>query len=216
MTDAETCFLSAAAASLRVPGVDSDDETKTPSPSPHHGRSRPPSLIADSSSESDEGDARGEVRSSTVILNIKSSYFFQTQSEWYKTYTNVLPDVWHLRSNGGLHADSRQQRLHLSKGGSVCWSSGFCSSSEVVSSYQAHKNNPVPPRLGLTCLPGQKTQGMKLPASACCKRFHLFLTKFVFAAFCRLGRSSWDQHRGGLRGGVQEEVIVREAPFSAV
>ncbi|TNN67519.1 Obscurin [Liparis tanakae] len=38
-----------------------DDETKTPSPSPHHGRSRPPSLIADSSSESDEGDARGEM-----------------------------------------------------------------------------------------------------------------------------------------------------------
>ncbi|MED6247889.1 hypothetical protein ATANTOWER_020402, partial [Ataeniobius toweri] len=48
-------------ASLRVPGVDSDDETKTPSPSPHHGRSRPPSLITDSSSESDEGDARGEM-----------------------------------------------------------------------------------------------------------------------------------------------------------
>ncbi|XP_067462204.1 obscurin isoform X8 [Thunnus thynnus] len=48
-------------ASLRVPGVDSDDETKTPSASPHHGRSRPPSLIADSSSESDEGDARGEM-----------------------------------------------------------------------------------------------------------------------------------------------------------
>lgn len=52
----------AASASLRVPGADSDDETKTPSASPHHGRSRPPSLIADSSSESDEGDARGEVR----------------------------------------------------------------------------------------------------------------------------------------------------------
>ncbi|KAM7400475.1 hypothetical protein PAMA_004929 [Pampus argenteus] len=50
-----------ATTSLRVPGVDSDDETKTPSPSPHHGRSRPPSLIADSSSESDEGDARGEM-----------------------------------------------------------------------------------------------------------------------------------------------------------
>lgn len=54
-------FLCPTPASLRVPGVDSDDETKTPSPSPHHGRSRPPSLIADSSSESDEGDARGEV-----------------------------------------------------------------------------------------------------------------------------------------------------------
>ncbi|XP_067462224.1 obscurin isoform X27 [Thunnus thynnus] len=50
-----------ATTSLRVPGVDSDDETKTPSASPHHGRSRPPSLIADSSSESDEGDARGEM-----------------------------------------------------------------------------------------------------------------------------------------------------------
>ncbi|XP_054889212.1 obscurin isoform X6 [Poeciliopsis prolifica] len=49
------------ATSLRVPGVDSDDETKTPSPSPHHGRSRPPSLMADSSSESDDGDARGEM-----------------------------------------------------------------------------------------------------------------------------------------------------------
>ncbi|XP_051543318.1 obscurin-like [Myxocyprinus asiaticus] len=48
-------------ASLRVPGADSDDETKTPSPSPYHGRSRPPSLIVDSSSESDEGDARGEL-----------------------------------------------------------------------------------------------------------------------------------------------------------
>ncbi|XP_017281469.1 obscurin isoform X19 [Kryptolebias marmoratus] len=47
--------------SLRVPGGDSDEETKTPSPTPHHGRSRPPSLIADSSSESDEGDARGEM-----------------------------------------------------------------------------------------------------------------------------------------------------------
>ncbi|XP_072536379.1 obscurin isoform X3 [Salminus brasiliensis] len=48
-------------ASLRVPGADSDDETKTPSPSPHHGRSRPPSLIVDSSSESDESDSRGEM-----------------------------------------------------------------------------------------------------------------------------------------------------------
>ncbi|XP_055084469.1 LOW QUALITY PROTEIN: obscurin-like [Periophthalmus magnuspinnatus] len=47
--------------SLRVPGADSDDETKTPSATPHHGRSRPASLIADSSSESDEGDARGEM-----------------------------------------------------------------------------------------------------------------------------------------------------------
>ncbi|KAM9427865.1 obscurin isoform 6-T6 [Salvelinus alpinus] len=48
-------------ASLRVPGGDSDDETKTPSASPHHGRSRPSSILADSSSESDDPDARGEM-----------------------------------------------------------------------------------------------------------------------------------------------------------
>lgn len=64
---AAASFVLATPASLRVPGADSDDETKTPSPSPHHGRSRPPSLIADSSSESDEGDARGEVRTMEMI-----------------------------------------------------------------------------------------------------------------------------------------------------
>eukprot|EP00063_Salmo_salar_P071847 XP_014046682.1 PREDICTED: obscurin-like isoform X2 [Salmo salar] len=48
-------------ASLRVPGGDSDDETKTPSASPHHGRSHPSSILADSSSESDDPDARGEM-----------------------------------------------------------------------------------------------------------------------------------------------------------
>ncbi|XP_034146108.1 obscurin isoform X18 [Esox lucius] len=50
-----------ASTSLRVPGGDSDDETKTPSPSPHHGRSRPGSILAESSSESDDPDARGEM-----------------------------------------------------------------------------------------------------------------------------------------------------------
>lgn len=70
MTDLSSFdFLLTAPASLRVPGGDSDDETKTPSPSPHHGRSRPPSLIADSSSESDEGDARGEVRYKKIPLS---------------------------------------------------------------------------------------------------------------------------------------------------
>ncbi|XP_036374691.1 obscurin isoform X9 [Megalops cyprinoides] len=48
-------------ASLRVPGADSDDETKTPLASPHHGRSRPASLIVDSSSESDDDESRGEM-----------------------------------------------------------------------------------------------------------------------------------------------------------
>ncbi|KAG9472586.1 hypothetical protein GDO78_018425 [Eleutherodactylus coqui] len=51
-------------ASLRVPGMpgmDSDDESKTPSASPRHGRSRPSSIAVESSSESEDGDSRGEI-----------------------------------------------------------------------------------------------------------------------------------------------------------
>lgn len=51
------CFL----ATLRVPGAESDDESKTPSASPRHGRSRPSSIAQESSSESEDGDSRGEV-----------------------------------------------------------------------------------------------------------------------------------------------------------
>lgn len=49
-------------ATLRVPGAESDDESKTPSASPRHGRSRPSSIAQESSSESEDGDSRGEVR----------------------------------------------------------------------------------------------------------------------------------------------------------
>ena len=49
-------------AKLQVPGVDSDEESKTPSASPRHGRSRPSSSVQESSSESEDGDSRGEVR----------------------------------------------------------------------------------------------------------------------------------------------------------
>ncbi|XP_062424693.1 obscurin isoform X1 [Rhea pennata] len=48
-------------ATLRVPGADSDDESKTPSASPRHGRSRPSSIAQESSSESEDGDSRGEI-----------------------------------------------------------------------------------------------------------------------------------------------------------
>lgn len=51
------CF----SAKLRVPGAESDDESKTPSASPRHGRSRPSSIAQESSSESEDGDSRGEV-----------------------------------------------------------------------------------------------------------------------------------------------------------
>uniref|UniRef100_A0A669QNP8 Obscurin n=1 Tax=Phasianus colchicus TaxID=9054 RepID=A0A669QNP8_PHACC len=48
-------------ATLRVPGAESDDESKTPSASPRHGRSRPSSIAQESSSESEDGDSRGEI-----------------------------------------------------------------------------------------------------------------------------------------------------------
>lgn len=48
-------------AKLQVPGGDSDEESKTPSASPWHGRSRPSSSVQESSSESEDGDSRGEV-----------------------------------------------------------------------------------------------------------------------------------------------------------
>ncbi|XP_035173164.1 obscurin isoform X6 [Oxyura jamaicensis] len=48
-------------ATLRVPGAESDEESKTPSASPRHGRSRPSSIAQESSSESEDGDSRGEI-----------------------------------------------------------------------------------------------------------------------------------------------------------
>ncbi|XP_064495791.1 obscurin [Pseudopipra pipra] len=48
-------------AKLRVPGAESDDDSKTPSASPRHGRSRPSSIAQESSSESEDGDSRGEI-----------------------------------------------------------------------------------------------------------------------------------------------------------
>lgn len=57
-------------AKLQVPGGDSDEESKTPSASPRHGRSRPSSSVQESSSESEDGDSRGEVGGSGPLENI--------------------------------------------------------------------------------------------------------------------------------------------------
>uniref|UniRef100_A0A087Y4P2 Obscurin, cytoskeletal calmodulin and titin-interacting RhoGEF b n=1 Tax=Poecilia formosa TaxID=48698 RepID=A0A087Y4P2_POEFO len=101
-------------ASLRVPGVDSDDETKTPSPSPHHGRSRPPSLVADSSSESDEGDARGEMFDIYVASADYNPTFASKDSISLKEgqYVEVLdsahPLKWLVRTKPTKTTPSRQ------------------------------------------------------------------------------------------------------------
>ncbi|KAL7385986.1 hypothetical protein ABVT39_002583 [Epinephelus coioides] len=101
-------------ASLRVPGVDSDDETKTPSPSPHHGRSRPPSLIADSSSESDEGDARGEMFDIYVatadynpITASKESISLK-EGQYVEVLDSAHPLKWLVRTKPTKTTPSRQ------------------------------------------------------------------------------------------------------------
>ncbi|KAM4551579.1 obscurin isoform 29-T29 [Odontesthes bonariensis] len=100
--------------SLRVPGADSDDETKTPSASPHHGRSRPPSLIADSSSESDEGDARGEMFDIYVatadynpIIASKDSISLK-EGQYVEVLDSAHPLKWLVRTKPTKMTPSRQ------------------------------------------------------------------------------------------------------------
>ncbi|XP_054623324.1 obscurin isoform X2 [Dunckerocampus dactyliophorus] len=100
--------------SLRVPGADSDEETKTPSPSPHHGRSRPPSLVADSSSESDEGDARGEMFDIYVatanydpVVASKESISLK-EGQYVEVLDSAHPLKWLVRTKPTKTTPSRQ------------------------------------------------------------------------------------------------------------
>ncbi|XP_052452032.1 obscurin-like isoform X7 [Carassius gibelio] len=101
-------------ASLRVPGPDSDDETKTPSPSPYHGRSRPPSLIADSSSESDEGDARGEMFDIYVVtadynpMGVSKDAIALKEGQYVEVLDSAHPLKWLVRTKPTKSNPSRQ------------------------------------------------------------------------------------------------------------
>nr|XP_055038793.1 obscurin isoform X30 [Misgurnus anguillicaudatus] len=100
--------------SLRVPGADSDDETKTPSPSPYHGRSRPASLIADSSSESDEGDARGEMFDIYVAtadytpMGISKEAIALKEGQYVEVLDSAHPLKWLVRTKPTKSTPSRQ------------------------------------------------------------------------------------------------------------
>ncbi|KAL7886884.1 hypothetical protein AOLI_G00046050 [Acnodon oligacanthus] len=101
-------------ASLRVPGADSDDETKTPSPSPHHGRSRPPSLIVDSSSESDESDARGEMFDIYVAtadynpMGLSKDSIALKEGQYVEVLDSAHPLKWLVRTKPTKSTPSRQ------------------------------------------------------------------------------------------------------------
>ncbi|XP_056105326.1 obscurin-like isoform X15 [Rhinichthys klamathensis goyatoka] len=100
--------------SLRVPGADSDDETKTPSPSPYHGRSRPTSLIADSSSESDEGDARGEMFDIYVVtadynpMGVSKDTIALKEGQYVEVLDSAHPLKWLVRTKPTKSNPSRQ------------------------------------------------------------------------------------------------------------
>ncbi|KAF5903930.1 obscurin isoform X3, partial [Clarias magur] len=101
-------------ASLRVPGADSDDETKTPSASPYHGRSRPCSLIADSSSESDEGDARGEMFDIYVAIadynpmGLSKDSIALKEGQYVEVLDSAHPLKWLVRTKPTKTTPSRQ------------------------------------------------------------------------------------------------------------
>ncbi|XP_039609186.1 obscurin isoform X1 [Polypterus senegalus] len=101
-------------ASLRVPGMDSDEECKTPSPSPHHGRSRPSSIIAESSSESDEGETRGEIFDIYVAtadytpLTSNKEAIVLKEGQYVEVLDSANPLKWLVRTKPTKFTPSRQ------------------------------------------------------------------------------------------------------------
>lgn len=126
-------------------------------------------------------------------------------------------DVWYLCSNSWLQPHGGEQRFHLSKGGTVCWGFGLGSPTQVVSSDQTHQNDTIPPRLGLTGLPGQKTQSMSQDncfqlTTACCMHWVIFLIKKISVTALRwCWRSSRNECGRGVWRRIQEKIIVSEA-----
>ncbi|OCT75409.1 hypothetical protein XELAEV_18030588mg [Xenopus laevis] len=138
-------------ASLRVPGMtgmDSDDETKTPSASPRHGRSRPSSIAVESSSESEDGDSRGEIfdiymasADYNPIVADKESLTLK-EGQYVEVLDSAHPLKWLVRTKPTKFTASRQgwvspayldKRLKLSSewaAGEAPELSGVCVSEE--------------------------------------------------------------------------------------
>ncbi|CAH2281872.1 obscurin isoform X24 [Pelobates cultripes] len=104
-------------ASLRVPGIqglDSDDESKTPSASPRHGRSRPSSIAVESSSESEDGDSRGEIfdiymatADYNPIIADKESITLK-EGQYVEVLDSAHPLKWLVRTKPTKFSASRQ------------------------------------------------------------------------------------------------------------
>uniref|UniRef100_A0A8C3F909 Obscurin n=1 Tax=Chrysemys picta bellii TaxID=8478 RepID=A0A8C3F909_CHRPI len=101
-------------ATLRVPGADSDDESKTPSPSPRHGRSRPSSIVQESSSESEDGDSRGEifdiymVTADYVPVGADREVITLKEGQYVEVLDSAHPLKWLVRTKPTKSSPSRQ------------------------------------------------------------------------------------------------------------
>uniref|UniRef100_A0A4W2EW34 non-specific serine/threonine protein kinase n=2 Tax=Bos indicus x Bos taurus TaxID=30522 RepID=A0A4W2EW34_BOBOX len=90
-------------AKLQVPGVDSDEESKTPSASPRHGRSRPSSSVQESSSESEDGDSRGEI----FDIYVQDAILLR-EGQYVEVLDSAHPLRWLVRTKPTKNSPSRQ------------------------------------------------------------------------------------------------------------
>nr|XP_020031284.1 obscurin-like isoform X2 [Castor canadensis] len=101
-------------AKLQVPGGDSDEESKTPSASPRHGRSRPSSSVQESSSESEDGDSRGEIFDIYVVtadylpLGTEQDAITLREGQYVEVLDSAHPLRWLVRTKPTKSSPSRQ------------------------------------------------------------------------------------------------------------
>ncbi|XP_045855646.1 obscurin [Meles meles] len=101
-------------AKLQVPGGDSDEESKTPSASPRHGRSRPSSSVQESSSESEDGDSRGEIFDIYVVtadylpLGAEPDTISLREGQYVEVLDSAHPLRWLVRTKPTKSSPSRQ------------------------------------------------------------------------------------------------------------
>ncbi|XP_067588587.1 obscurin isoform X30 [Pseudorca crassidens] len=101
-------------ATLQVPGGDSDEESKTPSASPRHGRSRPSSSVQESSSESEDGDYRGEIFDIYVVtadylpLGAEQDAISLREGQYVEVLDSAHPLRWLVRTKPTKSSLSRQ------------------------------------------------------------------------------------------------------------
>ncbi|XP_042525465.1 obscurin [Dipodomys spectabilis] len=101
-------------AKLQVPGGDSDEESKTPSASPRHGRSRPSSSVQESSSESEDGDSRGEIFDIYVVtadylpLGAEQGAITLREGQYVEVLDSAHPLRWLVRTKPTKSSPSRQ------------------------------------------------------------------------------------------------------------